>query len=474
MKKYILCIACTTLFLGSCTNFLELSPAHQINENNFYKTENDFERALIGVYASFRDIYTREVFFVAELTSDNAEVSISSSSVAEMEFDEMNLTPSNTIIQAFWTKALFTVARTNILLNRLEQSNINAETKARITGEAKFFRAYSYFLMVQTFGRSPLIDSEFRSPEDVANADLTLKSAEEVYAEIIRELKDAEGLLANITHQDKGRVALGTVKGLLGKVYLTRKQYTDAVQTLHSVIELNQYALVPDYGKLFKAGNANTSESLFELKFISGMNQGNEYSVLFTPASTGLLANAQQGSGRITPSLDLMKAYEQDDLRKTASVGDTIFPAGVKEYSRHGLKFVDLNASNPRDGSINFTVLRYADILLMYAEALNEAGKPADALQYLNEVRNRAGLGGVTTLEAGLLRQYIATERRVELAYEAHRWFDLLRIGKTQETMNAFFRGKGLNFTVEDHELVLPIPRREIDINPTLDQNTGY
>lgn len=474
MKKYIVCVALSLLFLSSCNNFLALSPEHQINENNFYKTEADFENALVGVYASFREIYTHEIFYLAELTSDNAEVSISSSSVAEMEFDEMNITPSNTIVQGFWTKVLFTIARANILLVRLEQSDLSMESKARIASETKFIRAYSYFLMVQIFGRSPITHGEFRSPEDIANADLSLKSLEEVYAEIIKDLKEAEEIADDDFQEDKGRVSLGAIQGLLGKVYLTRHQYTEAIHTLGSLIERNVYSLEPDYKTLFSPGNSNTRESLFELKFISGFNQGNEYSVLFTPASTGLLANNQQGSGRITPSLDLMDAYEEGDARKKASVGDTIRPNGVKEYSRHGLKFVDLNAENPRDGSVNFTVLRYADVLLMYAEALNEDDDINGAQAYLNMVRSRADLEGVEISNKEDMRESIAKERRLELAYEGHRWFDLLRTGKTQETMNAFFVGKGLNFTVQNHELIFPIPRREIDINPELGQNEGY
>lgn len=468
MKKYMLSVALSLFFLCSCNKFLELSPAHQINENNFYKTAKDFENALVGVYASFRDIFTREIFYIAELTTDNAEVSISSSSVAEMEFDEMNLTPANTIVQGFWTKVLFTVARTNILLQRLEDSDLNTETKARIAGEARFIRAYSYFLMVQVFGRSPITREEFRSPEDVAQADLSLKPAEEVYAEIINDLKEAEQLLVDNNHADKGKVALGTVKALLGKVYLARNQHTDASKVLKELIEMDRYGLESEYRTLFTPGNSNLDESLFELPFISGFNQGNEYSVLFTPASTGLLANNQQGSGRITPSLDLMEAYETGDKRKTASVGDTIRPNGVKEYSRHGLKFVDLTAENPRDGAVNFTLIRYADVLLMCAEALNETDDTGEALKYLNQIRFRADLEDLEITNQELMRNAIAQERRIEFAFEGHRWFDLLRTGKTQQVINAFFAGKGLNFTVEDDELVFPIPRREIDINPEL------
>src|SRR5690606_32751423 len=129
---------------------------------------------------------------------------------------------------------------------------------------------------------------------------------------------------------------------------------------------------------------------------------------------------------------------------------------------------------NPRDGAVNFTVLRYADVLLMYAEALNEAGQSGDAAVYLSLVRERVGLPVYTTLDQEAMRIAIARERRLELAFEAHRWFDLVRTGRAKEVIDNYFDEKGLNFSVENHELLMPIPQREIDINPDLVQNTGY
>lgn len=472
-------ILATILLLGtlsSCEDFLELQPDSQINDQSFYRTEDDFESAMIGVYGTFKNLYNTDLFYIAELMSDNAEISISSSSITEVEFDELNVTPSNTIVQSVWNTSLYTVARCNIILNRLESADIDDSVKRRIAGEARFMRAYSYFILVQTFGRAPLTDAEFRSPGQIAGADLSLKPREEVLGKIIGDLKEAELLLPEGLNPNKGYASRGTVQTLLGKVYLTQQQYELAAAKLREVIESGQYSLAGNYKSLFSTGNENLPESIFELKYISGANLGNSYSVQFTPASTGLLANGQQGSGRITPTLSLVEAYEEGDLRKNASVGEYIVSdlTGERAYSRHGLKFVDLTAENPRDGSINFTVLRYADVLLMYAEALNESGNGTEAENYLNMVRNRAGLGDLEGLSQEAMRQAIAQERRVELAYEAHRWFDLVRTGRAQEVINAYYAGKGLNFSVASHELILPIPRREIEINPALEQNPGY
>lgn len=473
MKNYIF-ILLLLLTFTSCEDFLELQPENQINDKNYYLTENDFETSMMGIYASFKDLYTSELFYIGELTTDNAEISISSSSAAEVEFDEMIITSENPIIETAWNKALYTVARCNVIINRLNAANIDQEVNDRIMGEARFIRAFSYFFLVQTFGKAPIADVEFRSPEEIYASDLSLKSREEVYALIENDLKDAESLLPGAMNPDKGYVSIGTVKTLLGKVYLTQNKHDLAAPKLKEVIDSEDYSLVGDYKSLFSVGNDNLSESIFELKFISGDNLGNQYSVLFTPATVGLLANNQQGSGRINPTLDLMNAYEEGE-RKRASVGDTIAPASEEKfYARHGLKFVDLNLENPRDGSINFTVLRYADVLLMYAEALNEQGKPEDAEEYINAVRDRVDLSPHLGLNQEDMREAIAHERRVELAFEAHRWFDLVRTGRAQQVIDNYFKNKGVNFSVKDHELIMPIPQREIEINPEMKQNPGY
>jgi len=471
MKKHILVFVALLASAIACDDFLELQPESQINDQNFYKTENDFEKAMIGVYSTFKDVYNTNIFYIAELMSDNAEISISSSSVTEMEFDEANVTSSNTILQSIWSNLFYTIARSNVVIKRLEGSSINPDVRSRIEGEARFMRAYSYFLVVQIFGKAPLTDAEFRSPEQIASADLSLKPADVVFAEIINDLLKAETLLPEAVNPDKGRASRGTAKTLLAKVYLTRGADQDAAVKLQEVIQSGDYALLDSYKQLFSTANENLAEAIFELKFISGANLGNSYSVQFTPATSGLLANGQQGSGRITPALSLANAFEEDDVRRSATLGDSITSglSGERTYSRHGLKFVELTATNPRDGSINFTLLRYADVLLMLAESLNNLGETEEALNWVNVIRTRAGLDGYQELTQDELREVIAQERRVEFAFEGQRWFDLVRTGRAQEVVNAFYAAKGLSFSLTEAELTFPIPRREIEINPALE-----
>ena len=182
-----------------------------------------------------------------------------------------------------------------------------------------------------------------------------------------------------------------------------------------------------------------------------------------------------QGSGRIVPTADMGKAYEANDLRRSVSICDTVrLISGSYAKNIYGLKFVDFKTGLIGDGGINFTSIRYADNLLMYAETLNETGKTNEAHTYLNMIRTRAGLPSLSALSKADFALALEKERRVEFLLEGQRWFDLIRTGRFQTVMNKHFIDKKLNFTVQDYELLMPIPQKERDINPNLKQNTGY
>jgi hypothetical protein len=171
----------------------------------------------------------------------------------------------------------------------------------------------------------------------------------------------------------------------------------------------------------------------------------------------------------------MANAYEAGDLRKGISIGDSVLlVTGNYEKELYGLKFVDFTTGVHGDGGINFTALRYADVLLMYAEALNQNGKQEEALQYLNLVRERVDLVGLSGLSMDELALALEQERRVEFFLEGHRWFDLVRTGKLLPVMNGYFQRNNLDFQVEETNLIMPLPLREIDINPNLGQNPGY
>lgn len=470
-------LLCSTI--SACKkDFLELYPGDRLTTENFYETQNDFERALIGSYARIRPLFSNSsILFATELTTDNAEIQWSSPSADEMQFDQNNLNASNGMVNSIWTTCLFAVANCNIIINRIAGASFDEAAKNKILGEAKFIRAFCYFYMVRLFGNVPITREEFGSPEDVANADLSLKPSEESYAFILEDLLSAESLLPATAVNDKTKASLGTVKTLLGKVYLTRQDYDQAATKLKEVIDLQQYRLADDYASLFAPGNNNSVESILEIQYLSGRTLGNNYSAMFTPAITSMaiFPNNLQGSGRIVPTLDMMNAYETGDLRKQASVRDTVaLIGGGQSYSRYSVKFVDWNAIDLSDGSVAFTALRYADVLLMYAEALNEQGHTTDALAYINEVRQRVSLPDLAGLDQAACRLALERERRVEFLDEGHRWFDLVRTGRAIPVLNAHFASLGFNFSVEPFELIFPIPLNEILLNPSLVQNEGY
>jgi tetratricopeptide (TPR) repeat protein len=478
MKKYFLSLLAISLLMGSCKDFLTLQPENMINELNYYKTQKDFETALIGNYSELQSIHNGNILYLTELTTDNADIQWSSPTASEMECDEMNLTSTNDFVNAIWRSCFVTISRCNNILSRIDEVAMSETLKAQYKGESQFLRAYCYFYLVRLYGDVPMVQQSFRSPNEVAAFSMLRKPATEAYALIISDLKSAATLLDGVTGLSKSRASKGAAKTLLGKVYLTQKDYAQSAAILKEVIDLNTYSLVPAYKTLFTNGNNELSESVFEIKYLSGnVGEGNQFSTIFTPPrfDMAIFPGNMQGSGRIVPTADMGKAYETGDLRRPVSICDTVkLINGTYAKNIYGLKFVDFKTGLIGDGGINFTSIRYADNLLMYAETLNETSKTAEAHAYLNMVRTRAGLIPLSGLSKADFTLALEKERRVEFLLEGHRWFDLIRTGRLQTVMNKHFIDKKLNFTVQDYELLMPIPQKERDIDPNLKQNTGY
>lgn len=476
MKKYILIITTTILALSSCSDFLELAPEHMINEQSFYKTADDFETALIGTYAPWQELHDSPLIRLGELTTDNAEITWSSPTTSEAELDENEVTSTNGFVGAVWSVGFQTVSRCNNLLNRIEGAGIDERLKSQYKAEALFLRAYSYFYLVRFFGDLPIIKKSFTSPNEIAEFDMTRRPENEVFQLIIDDLTTAAGLF-ELDDLPKSRASEGAAKTLLGKVYLRQKKYDLAADVLEEVIQMN-YRLVEDYQTLFTNNNQNLPESIFEIPYLSGdIGEGNSFSSLFTPArfDMAIFPGNMNGSGRVMPTLDLINSYEPGDLRREASIGDSVLlVTGDYAQEKYGLKFVDFTVGLTGDGGINFTALRYADVLLMYAEALNETNRTDDAHTYLNIVRDRADLDPLNGLSKSEFMLALEHERRVEFYSEGHRWHDLVRTNRAQTVINNYWADKGLGFSLEPHEVLMPIPAREINIDPNLAQNPGY
>lgn len=478
MKKYILIAATVFFALYSCNDFLTLQPEYMINENTFYKTTSDYETALVGTYSTIQDLHNRSILYLTELTTDNTDIQWSSPTVSEMECDEMNLTSTNDFTYSTWNYCFTTISRCNNILSRIETANFDEAKKSQFKGESLFLRAYCYFYLVRIYGDLPLIEVAFRSPNEIAAFDMSRKPVSEIYTLIISDLKESATLLNSVTGLEKSRASAGSAKALLGKVYLTQKDYASAATSLKEVIDMNKYSLMPNYKTLFTNGNDNLAESIFEIKYIGGnVGEGNNFSTIFTPPrfDMAIFPGNMQGSGRIVPTTAIGDSYEKGDLRRAASIADSVkLISGKYAKNIYGLKFVDFTTGIQGDGSINFTSLRYADVLLMYAEALNETSKTNEAHTYINLIRTRAGLNSLTGLSKADFALAIEKERQLEFLLEGQRWFDLIRTGRAKTVLNKYFTDHNLRFSVTDDELLMPIPQRERDINPNLQQNPGY
>ena len=315
------------------------------------------------------------------------------------------------------------------------------------------------------------------TPQTLIEYDYGRTPVADVYTQIIKDLSDAEAALpVSYGVADIGRATSGAAKSLLGKVYLTQKRYADAAAKLKEVIDLSTYALLPNYADLFVAANKNSKESIFEVQYKKGnIGEGSGFANSYAPENSGNAVIAFGGGGNNHPTPDLANSYEATDPRKNVSLASSyINSSGAKVDYYYIKKYADPPVVSGDSGD-DWYVLRYADVLLMYAEALNETGKPADALPYLNQVRKRVGLADKTTTVQADLRLAIEQERRVELAFEGHRWFDLVRTGRALPILQAKATAIGIKTALTENNLIFPIPQSQIDINPTkIKQNPGY
>ncbi len=472
-------VMCSLLMFSACQDFLELAPEHQTNTNNFYQTPADFEVALMAVYNQAQ-LYINNTGLL-ETLSDNSEVSFGSANAFEYEFEFVDLSAENPSLQGMWDNSFFGISYSNAILGRIGEVSFSDEKfRDQLIGEARFMRAWNYFNLVRMFGELPIILDELNSPEE--EYDKNRRPVAEVYDLIIEDLRAALERLPETHGNTKGRATSGAAAALLGKVFLTLGRYEESASLFAEIIQSGRYELEADYGALFSPNNANLPESIFEIEFTSGeIGEGHNLAAMATPADFGLamFPGGVTGGGRSTPTQELVDAYEAGDLRRDLSVLDSVpfvDPPFIDVNSF--VKYVDFTLENLNDGGSNYLELRFADVLLMYAEALNGAayGDPA-AFDALNRVRLRAGLPVLSAVDLPDQESFFSAlerERRFEFAFERKRWFDLVRTGRIQEVMEAHFINKGdPTSQVEDHELIFPVPQREIDLMGAA-QNPGF
>ena len=484
LKYNLIAIALLGFSFSSCSDFLEQNPQTDLSENDFYKTADDILSAVNGAYSSLQegDIYGNWYVF-GEIPSDNTRNQLSGSVTTQNEFDQFYIDTQNSMIASFWKAAYKVINRTNTVLGRIDGIEINAELANRYKLECKFIRALMYFNLVRVYGDVPLVLKEISISESY---DILREPKENVYNQIIADLKEAQGLPVSYSTAEDGRATQGAAKALLADVDMTLHKYAEAETILAEIINSGRYGLLENtpgslnidgYKNVFSPVNHNSKEGIFEIQFLKGgYGEGSNYANNFAPENSGTNVVAVGGTGgNNIPEMDIYNAYEEGDLRRDFSMSLGYYDNRKNNEwveSRYVCKFMDVPYQN-NDASNNYPVIRYADVILMYAEALNQNGKTAEACKYLNMTRRR-GFGYQTTetspvdLQTTDKAQFalmVEQERRVELAFENHRWFDLIRTGRAVEVM------KSKGFSLNETNLICPIPQKQIDVNPKLTQN---
>ncbi|MEQ9439208.1 MAG: RagB/SusD family nutrient uptake outer membrane protein [Cyclobacteriaceae bacterium] len=496
MKKiYISIIVIGFSGLLSCTDeFLKEEPADRFVIDNFYSSQTDAEAAVAAVYQQLYDIYERHIFLLNALPTDDEKNGLGMPNQYLQNLEYMRYTSENQFTREMWQRNYSGIARANTAILNIPDINMDETIRARLVGEAKFLRALYYFNLVRFYGDVPMI-LKLETVEDALGA---RTPAAQVYEQIIQDLLDAEASLpTSYSDKDIGRATQGAAKILLGKVYLTMHEYQPAVDKLAEVIEnegMYGYGLHDNYGDNWNVATENGMEMVFAIEFMDPPGNGNSAMILqgpkySLPGGFGVLGLTNSNEADI-PTRDLYDRFADEDERKAATfttdfvslIDGSVHTSTIPIFT----KYWEEGETNPSNSDANMHVIRYSDALLMYAEALNEVGQTAQGLMYLNRVRERAFNTtdqNYANLSADDFRTAVWEERRLELAMEGHRWFDLARTGRFLERMRehaAYEASVAESNKVEiaqnlkDYMVLMPIPQREVDLNADLQQNPGY
>jgi hypothetical protein len=490
--RYILFVITAAYATTGCSPDLDVAPLNEVTTSTFYKTESDAISAINAAYAPLQDMYGAQF---------NAETILTPTTVAaddgipflqgnsnRIALWSYNFIPANSWTAGPWGVSYLSIQRANVVLQRVPGIAMDEGLKKRILSEARFLRAFHYFNLVRFYGGVPLVSTETAT---LSGLQVPKASVDEVYEFIINDLKVAENELPlSYPASQVGRATQGAAKGLLAKVYLTRAGNTAspywalAAAKAKEVIDLGIYDLYEDYAEVFMVSSRGGKENIFEITYVKDV-LGQSHATYWAPRGAPIVPSNGFGTIRVSKSLwdgflpgdkrrdaSFLTSYTNPTTRQvvTLSVENPDFARAVSFW-----KLADPTSLVFSGGAKSFPYMRFAEILLIYAEALNEAGGPTpEAYAALNRVRRRAGFTEpVAGLSQSEFRDKVLQERRLELNFEGHRWFDLVRRERLVDAVMAetsFNR----NPQIQPHHILFPIPQREIDINEALKQNTGY
>lgn len=448
--------------MTSCgDSFFDLEPASSVTIDKVYKTASDYNVAVIGCYAKLQsqvNFYTE----CCEYRSDNLSLGAPTAGTQDRyDIDHFTEKPSNGILSSYWANFNNNVYRCNLLLDQIDGANFAENLKKQYKGEAMFIRALNYFNMYRIWGGVPATKHVVSAAEALKVARYSDEQMFDLIAGDLKEIVDNNYLPETYSSADMGRATSGAAKALLGKVYLTFHKWTEAKDIFSQLI--GKYQLVSPIAQVFDVDNKNNNEIIFAVHFNKEI-EGEGHSYWYN------LTNASDDTNQTS---SLLNTFPTGDARK-----DLITYVQVEKNVRLMNKFYDTKSPTFKTVGNDQILLRYADVLLMYAEALNEiqydASEGSLALKYLNAVRQRAGISNLTVKQLPTqekFRKGILVERQREFPYEGQRWFDLVRMGFAKSVMAE----NGVE--IKDYQLLFPIPQQEIEKvgdKSILWQNPGY
>src|SRR6188768_1148695 len=487
MKKYFPFLAILLLLIAyGCDDFLDLQPHSQsvVIENTsadsvYFHSASELEAALAGAYGDFKNEYYQLDYYVnGDAQADGAYAG--GDNPDNFQIDDYMLDAVNRNDSRDWAYLYSTIGKVNNIINNADEVTdplLTETRRAEIVGEASFIRAFMYFQLVQLWGDVPLQLQEVTSISADKLAEIyeqifpARASTAEVYAQIIADLETALTRVRT-TADHKGFATVGAVNAVLAKVYATIEPHDwNKVNTYCDAVIAGGYSLLPTFDKLWDNSVENSAESIFEINYTGGPSDGNWGVTIFRGVDWKKFN---------LPANDLIAAFdaEGDVIRKNASIifEDVSGLWSDSHYPQTAYPFINKWRNFGGDGAQNYIFIRLADILLLKAEAQNELGLQSEAAGLVNQIRARVNLGATPASSQADLRLAIEKERRLELAYEGIRWFDLKRTGRAIEVMNNAkgVGGAPLGYHLTPSRLLWPIPQAELDKNANLTQNDGY
>ncbi len=485
-KLYILS-SLFVLGLSSCDDFLDLEPISEETSASAYRKVSQIEAALTGAYETFQsDAYVWNNIIFQDVRSDNYYAGGDNPNVYEVDY--LKIAATNGKVNQSWGNLFNGILKANVVMERAKASDdpqFTDERRNQIIGEALFLRAYHYYNLVNLFGGVPIILEATKSTE-ASDVNVNRATAEQVFAQIIKDCDDAAALLPEVygseANVNKARATSGAAYALAAKACAQKPtpNYSLALEYIQKVEESDAKYKLIDYAELFDGAHYNNAESIIEIQYLSG-SDGNWGPQMLLPPSV----SKDTWRKFVTPSHDLINAFdaEGDVVRKNTSV---LFEAvdWVDEYwgnavgSSIPFAYKWKNADGWSSANRQY-LLRLGDIVLLKAEALNETNRLNQAVVEVNRIRTRAELPELTVDQKAskeVLRNVILNERRLELAQEGQRWDDLVRYGVAVETMNNLEEidlrtGTATDYAMTEAKILLPIPQQELDRNPNLEQN---